>query len=66
MDVYEVQIIRYPSKGQVFTTTMPFDTYADALEYAKIERPYKFRAKIIHKYEVEEVMLDEMSVQRLQ
>ena len=54
-EIYEVKITRYIN-GQRVTTTMSYDTYKEALEYAKVTRKYPYSIKIIHRYEVEEVV----------
>lgn len=61
-DIYEVKVTKYPAPGQRITSTMIYDNYEDALEYAKIKRRYKCHVIMIHRYEVEETVYDRMSV----
>ena len=61
-EIWEVRIVRHPAKGQTVKSVTDFDTEQQALEYALVKRRYPCEITIIHRYEVEEVTYERMSV----
>jgi len=61
-ELWEVIIIRHPVSGQTVKSVTDFDTEQQALEYALVKRRYPCKITIIHRFEVEEVTYERMSL----
>ena len=61
-DIWEVIVTRWPTPGHVVKSVIDYDTFEEAKQYALVKRRYKCKITIIHRYEVEETIYDELSV----